>query len=168
MALADYFGNPLEWGEHGRKMTAWLNELVSAVRYSHECDAAQVDTSESTSSTTFTALSTELEITVPLPTSRKILTVNSAQGTGTAGYMVHTIEVEVGGVVVKSAADERAAVREDATSANSSTMERTLLWFEVAGVTDLAIGTPITFREKVRVESGTGAFSRRRLLAMPV
>lgn len=32
MTIRDYFGNPPEWGEHGRKMTAWLNEWAERYR----------------------------------------------------------------------------------------------------------------------------------------
>jgi hypothetical protein len=32
VSVSDYIGNPRDWGQHGRRMTAWLNELVSGVR----------------------------------------------------------------------------------------------------------------------------------------
>lgn len=32
MDVRDYFGNPKNWGEHGRKQTAWFNDLARQLR----------------------------------------------------------------------------------------------------------------------------------------
>lgn len=141
----------------GYFVTSGTNSIVERV-----VGANEVDTSETTTSTSFTDLATAGPA-VTVTTGTKALVIITANLTNNTASAYSIVGLSISGASSVSASDANAlSFRQSATGGGPQDPQVT--WSKI--YTGLTAGSN-TFTTKYRVTAGTGTFQRRRLSVIP-